>query len=197
MLTNESFEVYKYYLALKRHFTTPDYDFFKYNGKVKASHESFEKRRDKYCFVKLSKKKDWADYILANLIVDPNMWIGDLISDKGEQNYQNHMYKLQSLSYIFKTDIAKLNDDFNSNLLVVDGDYPTLFKQFQRKEVCLETLIIIDSFTQCFDYWAKKISDPVLFPDINSHIHKVKPFIKFSKKKMKEILEDRFYQSNA
>ena len=29
------FEVYKMYLALKQHFTKPDYDFWKYNGKVR------------------------------------------------------------------------------------------------------------------------------------------------------------------
>ena len=36
------FEVYKMYLSLKQHFTKPDYDYYKYNGKVRANEKSFE-----------------------------------------------------------------------------------------------------------------------------------------------------------
>ena len=36
------FEVYKTYLALKQHFTKQEYDYFKYNGKVRANENSFE-----------------------------------------------------------------------------------------------------------------------------------------------------------
>ena len=35
------FEVYQMYLSLKLHFTKDDYDFFKFNGKTRASQESF------------------------------------------------------------------------------------------------------------------------------------------------------------
>ena len=48
----EGFDAYKTYLALKRHFTS-DYDYFKYNGKVRAGVESFLKRNDKFFFRKL------------------------------------------------------------------------------------------------------------------------------------------------
>ena len=44
------FEVYKMYLALKQHFTKSDYDYFKYEGKVRANENSFEQRRDRYFF---------------------------------------------------------------------------------------------------------------------------------------------------
>ena len=48
------FEVYKMYLALKQHFTKEKYDFYKYNGKVRANEKSFEERRDRYFFLKVS-----------------------------------------------------------------------------------------------------------------------------------------------
>ena len=40
------FEVYKMYLALKQHFTKPDYDFWKYNGKIRANEKSFEQMKN-------------------------------------------------------------------------------------------------------------------------------------------------------
>ena len=49
------FEAYKLYTAIKNHFTTESYDYFKYNGKVRASEHTFETRKDKYMFYKLSK----------------------------------------------------------------------------------------------------------------------------------------------
>ena len=77
----EGFDAYKTYLALKRHFTS-DYDYFKYNGKVRAGVESFLKRNDRFFFRKLAKKyddKELVDFFVSNFIVSDN-WIGNLIS---------------------------------------------------------------------------------------------------------------------
>ena len=49
----EAFQAYKTYVAIKNHFTSKTYDFFKYNGRTKASRSTFEKRNDKYFFSKL------------------------------------------------------------------------------------------------------------------------------------------------
>ena len=51
------FESYKTFLAVKSHFTT-SYDYIKYNGKVNATQSSFEVRKDKYQYYKLSKQKE-------------------------------------------------------------------------------------------------------------------------------------------
>ena len=49
------FEVYQKYLSLKQHVNKKDYDFFKFNGRVRAKESSFEKRRDRHHFIRLSK----------------------------------------------------------------------------------------------------------------------------------------------
>ena len=51
----EGADAYRTYLAIRNHFKT-DYDFFKYNGKMKVSNDSFLKRRDKFFFAKLERK---------------------------------------------------------------------------------------------------------------------------------------------
>jgi hypothetical protein len=195
--TQAAFEIYMHYLALKRHFTT-DYDFFKYNGKVRANQQSFENRKDKFHFYKLSKRKDAKEFILANMIFDPTLWIGDLLdNEKADEVFAEWTKKQQSLSYMFKNDLSELNDDFNSNLLVNDGQHPRLLQLYNMRRVNLETLVIIDDLVHNFSYWEKKIADPIIFPSINRLVSKYRPFMSYDKKKMKTILLDKFQSQQA
>ena len=52
------FDVYKTYLGLKNHFTKDKYDYHRYNGKTRASLQSFYKRKDRYWFEKMSRQKN-------------------------------------------------------------------------------------------------------------------------------------------
>jgi len=190
--TQAAYDLYVYYLALKRHFTT-DYDFFKYNGKVKASQQAFENRKDKFQFYKLSKRKDAKEYILANMIYEPTLWIGDLIdNEKAEEILVEWTRKQQALSYVFDTDLTELNPDFNSNLVVEDGQYPRLLQLYNMRRVNVETLIIIDDLVKNFRYWERNISDPIIFPQIKRTVEKVRPFISYDRPKMRQLLMKKF-----
>ena len=62
-------ECYRMYMAIRLHFISKSYDYFKYNGKVKTSNESFYKRRDKYRFDTLCrqyKEKEMMHFFVAN-----------------------------------------------------------------------------------------------------------------------------------
>lgn len=83
------FEAYKTYVSLKNHFTKESYDYFKYGGKGKFSESSFEVRKDKYFFYKLSKQKDLVNYIVSNFVVNENLWVGDLVNE--EQSNSHYM----------------------------------------------------------------------------------------------------------
>ena len=69
------YECYVDYLALKRHFTTESYDYFKYKGKVSAKKDAFDKRKDKFFFEKLSRNRDPHGIILANLLKSNDIWV--------------------------------------------------------------------------------------------------------------------------
>src|SRR6056297_86975 len=123
--TRDAYDIYVYYLAMKRHFTS-NYDFFKYNGKIKANVQSFENRKDKFFFYKLSKRSEAKELILANMIVDPSIWIGDMLEDKAHQNYIAWAKRIQALTYNFKRELNELNDNFDSNIVVDNGQHPHL-----------------------------------------------------------------------
>ena len=80
------FDVYKTYLAVKLHFTSDTYDYYKYGGKVNAKLETFTKRKDRYFFHKLSTKyaeADILDFFVANFLADSKRWIGNLLANDG------------------------------------------------------------------------------------------------------------------
>ena len=192
--TTDAFDIYVYYLALKRHFTS-NYDFFKYNGKVKANAMSFENRKDKFFFYKLSKKKEAKDIILANMLANPNAWAGELLDDKAESIYKEWIKRKQSLTYQFKSDIINLDDDFNDNFVVHDGQHPRLLKLYMMNDISLETLVMICDITNCIGHWEKNISDTIVFPDINKLVRKYRPFLDYDKQKTRKILLDKYIET--
>ena len=49
------YNAYKTYVALKNHFKSDSYDYFKYKGKARVKEETFLKRKDKFFFEKIRK----------------------------------------------------------------------------------------------------------------------------------------------
>ena len=189
--TKDAFDLYVYYLALKRHFTS-NYDFFKYNGKVKANAMSFENRKDKFFFYKLTKYPNPKDHILANVVENPDVWIGDLLEDKAKDVYDKWLKIRESLSYTFRTDLGKLDYDDPNRDIMTSGEHPNLLKLYMQGQFHIESLIILDGLMKIFSYWDKNIQDTILWPDINRKCRNYKPFLQYEKSKMRKIVLDKY-----
>lgn len=184
------YDAYKLYCALKRHFHSDAYDFFKYNGKIKVSYSAFEKRNDKYFFAKLAKHKDPVGFLVANLYNNGDMWIGELVKEQAaEKNYREWLRKKESLSYIFKEDVSAV-EDLLSEFKVKQGQHPKLFQRYLGRQIKPETLIIIDKINKgcLFRYWSDNLSDPVWKTEHNKLI-KLSPFIDIDVDKYKSIAD--------
>lgn len=187
------FEAYKTYVSLKNHFTKESYDYFKYGGKGKFSETSFEVRKDKYFFYKLSKQKDLVNYIVSNFVVNENLWVGDLVNEEqSNSHYMQWLKKQQSLTYIISNEIELLDDNLNQNILVTDGQHPPLLRMFKQGKISAETLIALDDVLNIFKHWNKNIEEDIIWPKIYLKLMKYKPFIKYDTVKIKELLKKRF-----
>lgn len=185
------YEAYKLYCALKRHFLSESYDFFKYNGKVRASYSAFDKRNDKYFFAKLAKHKDPVGFLVANLYDNGDMWIGELVKEQAaEKNYREWLRKKESLSYVFKSDL-ELIDDMTSEIKIESNQHPKLFQRYLGKQIKPESLIIVDKVNKhcLFRYWNSKLSDPVWKIEYNK-LSKLSPFIDIEIDKYKGIIDN-------
>jgi len=187
------FEAYKTYVSLKNHFTKESYDYFKYGGKGKFSESSFEVRKDKYFFYKLSKQKDLVNYIVSNFVVNENLWVGDLVNEEqSNSHYMQWLKKQQSLTYIISNEIELLDDNLNQNILVTDGQHPPLLRMFKQGKISAETLIALDDVLNIFKHWNKNIEEDIIWPKMYLKLMKYKPFIKYDTVKIKELLKKRF-----
>ena len=191
------FEVYTCYLSLKNHFTKENYDYFKFNGKTRASITAFNKRKDRYFFERTSRKKTDEEvkaYFLANFVEcdDPQgLWIGNIIQE-GEDLYQNWLKKSQSLTYVFKEEIEKFftKENFTTLFEVNTTGHPDVLKLHLSKEISLETMVILDLILEYVKNFDKKLQDPI-WEFYSKRIRKYKPFINIDVSKCRTILRNQ------
>lgn len=168
------FKSYKLYLALKRHFTNDDYDFFKYNGKVKANEKSFENRRDNYLFSKMASRSNVHTLLVSVLANDPNFFVTDILSERGEQIHKRWQKYQQSFDYSFKEEIKQYKN-FDQAIIVKEG-YPEIISDYFSGKISLDTLSVVDKLIDGCKYWGSHLKDP-LWEDINRKLVKYRPFI--------------------
>lgn len=187
------FEVYQMYVALKNHFTQKNYDYFKYGGKVKVKPETFETRKDKYFFYKLSKRKDVRDFLLANLVDgSKDFWIGEVREHMPEEIYLRWRKRKESLSYIYTQDLTNMKEEFDENFKVPEYGHPYLLRLFLRQDVCIETLIILDMLVGYSKLWNRKLQKDLIWNEVYTKMIKYRPFLSINIDKFKKVTINTF-----
>lgn len=165
------YEVFCLYQSLKLHFSQDSYDFFKYQGKSRLTIESFENRKDKWHFTKLSRKfnhkDECIDFLVANFLDNDKVWVGTLLAEEAETLYRQRQKVIQSLSYTFENDCTRLfgsGEDPNGIIRVTDGQHPVLLKNAMQKTIQIETLCILNGILQFLPMWKNKITDNIIWP---------------------------------
>lgn len=193
MTSRDGYDAYTLYLGIKLHFNSKDYDFIKYNGKVRSDINSFLKRKDKFHFGKLHKiyKDNLQDFYIANLS-QKDSWVGDLLNEEAERVYADWRKRQQKLSYMFQSEVSDVlrKRTIQKVLEVKNGQHPWLLRDYLAKNVSLETLCIMDEIIGFTTDWERLISEKVVYPDVHTKIRKYKTFISVDHKKFKKILLD-------
>ena len=187
-------DAYRCYLSLKNHFTKGQYDYHKYRGKVRATNQSFYKRKDRFWFEKFARQKndkEVVDFFVSNFVssTDPGtMWIGEMIKE-GEGRYQDWQKKVQSLSYIFKEEVDALFEGKEvDDVFDCSNGHPPILKSYLGKNTSLETLVICDRIFQYRKDFDKKLNDPV-WETVSLKIKKYSPFLNIDVPRYKKILK--------
>ena len=190
------FEVYKMYLALKLHFTSDSYDYFQYGGNAKASQTSFDQRKDKFFFVKLSRKfKDFElrDFFVANFIAEDKVYPATLVRE-GAKNYAEYIKRKESLSYQFREDVGTLHDlqeDFEG-LFTVKSVHPPLVKAYLGAKISIETLTIFNKVFHFISHFDKTIRDEIVWKPLRNKVVKYDPFLSVELGKYKSIVQAQY-----
>lgn len=174
MATREGYECYKMYLALQRHFST-SYDYFTYNGKVKASVESYQKRNDVFSFEKMSRvvlPEDRIDFFICHFLEDPKCWIKNM--SKG--NLETYKAIIKNFPNKFREDLELISTYNPTELMKAGNDIPVIHKLALDKSISIETLIAMDNFFPFIDMHADEVKVPFVFPNHITRLQKYRPF---------------------
>ena len=189
------FEAYRQFLALKLHFTSENYDYFKYNGKHNATMASFEKRTDKRFFKKLVRKNiNITEYYVANL-VNGKEWI----SQFEDSVWKEWLARSQSIEYNFINEAEKLltlAGNFDIIFNCDEGTHPKLLKAYLAKKISLETLVILDRLVRYRRVFDREIDESYIWPKVSMLIQKYEPFVKVNIVKCRRMLIEKTRELN-
>jgi hypothetical protein len=199
---NTGFEAYKLYMAIKLHFTSNSYDFFKYNSKTNVTQSTFLKNKSKYQFYKLARKYsliDLRDFYVANFL-EGDKWVGDMNTADGEQVYTKWQKVQQSLTYTFENDIIYLFDKYKpAEMFKTSGNYPNLLNELMENNIHIETLVYMNMIMGFLPVWKKEIDDDIIWPNWEIKLRKYQPFIFDENKiqKFEDILREKIKDAKA
>lgn len=187
------FGAYQLYMAIRSHFTSDKYDFFKFRGKMpNLNHGAYNRRSDKRFFEMVSRRfklKQLRDYYIAHFLSD-RYYPADFIRDDADDIYIHHLKHQQSLTYVFKEDLDKLSEKgLYKSFKVSEIEYPPLVLLFMRNEITIETMVILDDFIHYMEKFDNFYGDDYVWQKVSKKIKKYKPFLKYDKDKMKDILK--------
>ena len=189
------YQTYCLYLAIKSHFTQKKYDFFKYQGAVKATVESFEKRRDRFQFNRLSKKyddKEMLDFLVSNF-VKGKKWVGELLEDSAHDTYIEYLKRKQAFTYFFSEEVNRLFSsvsDTRELFICHSNKYPKIIEEYLSGSISLETLAVLNKFICFFDMFDKRLDkDDIIWSSVRLNTIKLLPFLEYDKKRIKDVLK--------
>lgn len=176
------FGCYRAYLAFKSHFTTKSYDIIKYRGRVSASRESFEKRKDKYRFEKMAKTLNDEEIVMtfvANFTRKADY--SGLFDPQTDARYTEYQKYIQSLSYNYGNELKKLFEHakdsqmcYNDVFFSSEGQHPPVLLAYMGGDISIETFCILDRLNSFTD---KMVGD-VVTEGILQTARKYDPFLK-------------------
>ena len=187
----DGFKAYKYFMAIKLHFTSERYDVFETNGRVSGSRAAFERRNDRGLFEKLAKKfdkdQDLIQFLVANFAYGHKNVV---YSNDSDAYYTLWMKRKESRSQVFQNDLNSIINHLERSrmkgdaLYSVESGMPELLNLFIGGHVTLETMVILQDFDDYLLKWEPLI---MLWHDYFLVIRKVKRFVRYDQNRVQLI----------
>ena len=190
----DGFKAYKYFMAVKLHFTTEKYDVFEMNGRVSGSRVAFERRNDRGLFEKLARKfptdQELIQFLVANFAYGHQNVV---YSHDSDTYFQVWNKRKESRTRTFNVDLDSILNHLETNnispdaLYAVDSGMPELLNMYLGGFITLETMVILQDFDDYLSKWEPLI---MLWHDHFLIIRKAKRFVKYDENRLKLIYQD-------
>lgn len=190
------FKAYKYYLALKLHFTKEKFNVFENRGNLKVSFDTYRSRNDSYLFEKLARKypkdQDFIQYVVANFAYGNINFIYD---EALAQAYYTQWIKIkESITKSFSDDIStimyesvKHGVSTETVINCTNNDLPFIIKLYLGKLIQPQTISILNDFNGMIEQWQNEPTLNIFFEDEMIRLKKLKGFFSYDKEKLERI----------
>ena len=193
----DAYDAYKMYLGLRLHFNQKSYDYFRYNGAVNCSKDSFMQRSDRYFFHKIGKKYngELEPFLVSNFVSRDTVNPKWLTGEGASKNYDKWKKNQQSITRVFDQDIKKCLDIYDTfGIMFITESrvkHPPIVKLIDSGKLNIESAVILDQYLNWIDYVEREVDDEWIWPRIRDMLRNCQPFIKFNETKCKEVLKNR------
>lgn len=184
----DGFKAYKYFMAIRLHFTTEKYDVFEMNGRVSGSRVAFDRRNDRGLFEKLARKFDKDQELIQFLVANFAYGHKNVVySNDSDDYYATWMKRKESRSREFQNDLNKIINHLEFEkmptdcLYSVENGMPELLNMYIGGHITIETMVIIQGFDDYLSKWEPLI---MLWHDYFLTIKKCTAFVKYDKIKL-------------
>jgi hypothetical protein len=194
----DGFKAYKYYMAIKLHFTKDNFDVFQNRGNIKGTREAFNARNDRYLFEKLARKypvdKDLIQFFVANFAYSHDTSLYEY--QEAEDNHTEWKRRKQSITKVLSDDCTNIimnayKDKIKTSSIFnfTNNQYPSILKLYLGKQITIETIRILDDQLKLLDTWKQNTSLLVLWEAELRRVEKLKGFVKYDQSKVVSVLK--------
>lgn len=167
------FEVFRYYLGVKLHFSSETYDVVESGGHVRVGQTAYMKRRDRMIFENLAGKfeqpREVIKYLVANFAYGHNNVLYD--REVGQEMLVRWIKNKESLSRVFATDLESTNLYTNDAVL----------RLMKSGRINIESVCLMVQFDpKLIEKWESKPENKLLYESDLLRIRKLVSFIKIT-----------------
>lgn len=179
------FTAFKYYTAIKLHFTSPKFNVFVNRGRVRGSHQKFLMRNDYLLFEKLARQypndKDCIQYIASNFMYGNANVVYE--QDEGVVNYKEYLRRKQSITRVFANDLDTILKE-GAQLNFSGSTIPDILQLYMSKRITIETLVILNDLHDIMTMMKENQHLQLILGDELLRIEKSKGFVKYDSYKV-------------
>lgn len=183
-------KVFKTYIGLKLHFSSPKYVYNEGFGHKSINAHSMNNRKDINFFINVAdeyhKKDDLLRMKMISLFKDnPDTWIGALVDKASDSIHTKRLSRIYNLENVIRNDVEMIKDHIThkgvnlKDLLACNGDRPLIVKKFK----------LSDEFLALLDF-----KSPYLLQETENPLWKKRSFSLYKYKYLIENVDDSIYE---
>lgn len=188
----DDFLLYRYYVAMKAHFTSEAYNIIKSQGRTKVSIQSYQNNRQVNSSIKRLAKKmtieQAMDFMIANFVAGDEY--GGIFNPDAQDVVKAWKARMESISYHFENDLHTMEQECGSieeALTSLAPSHPAALKLLYQNKICIETLVLLSGLTNFRQPLDTELKSDILWRKTSLILRKYKPFVKYNKSRIEEI----------